>query len=87
MTQLDYLIKNNLIALSNNANIIIKPADKNLGTCIMTPDIYKSMCYKILHDVKTCTKLENFDVSCKTSFKALEVIMKKFNKQNYNKRD
>ena len=89
LTRLDYLIKNNLISLANNKTIIIKPADKNLGTCIITLDIYKSMCYNILHDVKTYTKINNFDVSCKTSFQTLEVIMKKYNKHNYctSKRD
>jgi hypothetical protein len=87
LTQLDYLIKNNLNALSKNETIIIKPADKNLGTCIMTLDIYKSMCYKILQDVKTYIKINNFDVSCKASFQTLEVIMKKYNKHNYSKRD
>jgi len=87
LTQLDYLIKNNLTALANKKTIIIKPADKNLGTCIITLDIYKSMCYKILHDVKTYVKIENFDKSCKTSFQALEGIMKKYNKHNYCKRD
>jgi len=67
--------------------MIIKPADKNLGTCIITLEIYKSMCYNILHDVKTYTKINNFDVSCKTSFQTLEVIIKKYNKHNYCKRD
>jgi hypothetical protein len=36
LTQLDILIRNNLIALANNKSIVIKPADKNLGTCIIS---------------------------------------------------
>jgi len=42
------------------------------------------MCYKILHDVESCIKLDNFDVSCKNSFQTLKGIIKKF-KHNYCK--
>ena len=43
LTYIDQIIRNNKIKLSLNRNIVIKPADKNLGGCIMTIDIYMSM--------------------------------------------
>jgi hypothetical protein len=87
LTQLDYLVRNNLIALANNKSIVIKPADKNLGTCVMTLAIYIAMCHDILHDVKTYKKLDEFDVSCTNSYIVLERILTHFNKHSFIKRD
>jgi len=87
LTHIDQLIRNNLIKLSLNRNIVIKPADKNLGTCIVTIDIYMSMCYTILNDNKTYSKLVNCDTSYSYSFNNLHNILKKYNMHEYIKRD
>ena len=53
----------------------------------MTIDIYMSMCYTILNDNKTYSKLVNCDTSYSYSFNNLHNILKKYNMHEYIKRD
>jgi hypothetical protein len=88
LTQTDQLIRNNLIKLSLNNNIVIKPADKNLGTCVITIEIYTSMCYNILLDSKTYTKQINFDTTFNSTYQYLHNILCKYKLHlNVYKRD
>jgi hypothetical protein len=61
---LDALIYSILDELLLNSSIIIKPADKNLGLCVMNTTDYCSMCLKHLNDVSTYLRLNSpHDVS------------------------
>lgn len=44
------MILNTYQSLRQRTDIIIRPADKNLGTCIMSPDTYRSLCKDHLKD-------------------------------------
>lgn len=46
-------------SLRKNRNIVIKPADKNLGPVIMNADFYENLAYSILNDTATYQKLSN----------------------------
>lgn len=39
--------------LGSRKDIIIKPADKNLGLCVLTPSLYNDLCMKHLNDTTT----------------------------------
>jgi hypothetical protein len=48
---------NKLNKIIQNKNIIIKPADKNLGITILSKNDYVQECYRQLHDIKTYRKV------------------------------
>lgn len=57
LSDVEKLINSTLLELRGNKNIIIKPADKNLGTCIMTKATYLHYCNEILSDETTYQSL------------------------------
>ena len=57
--QIYYYIYKTLRSLKNNPDIIIKPADKNLGIVILNRNDYKDMCLAHLHDTSTYKKIED----------------------------
>ena len=56
--------------LKNNQDIVIKPADKNLGTCILSKDWYLNECLRQLNDKNTYTPVK--DVPLETLHSRLE---------------
>ena len=60
-------INSTLLELRNNKDIIIKPADKNLGTCIMKKTTYQKHCIDILDDLSTYRPI-TFHQSCLLGF-------------------
>ncbi len=53
LTSVESTIINTLKNLSTRADIVIKPADKNLGTCIMYSSTYDKYCLSLLNDRST----------------------------------
>ena len=53
LNDMEKLINNTILELRNNKDIVIKPADKNLGTCIMKKSTYLKYCYDIIKDTTT----------------------------------
>jgi len=60
---IDKTILSALKALRQRTDIVIKPADKNLGTVIMTKAMYNNMCMEHLRDDKTYRKLSNVEIN------------------------
>ena len=48
-----------LRVLQDDPNIVIQPADKNLGVCIMDKVLYRTLCFKHLHDTTTYQQVTN----------------------------
>ncbi len=68
------LVFHTLKQLQANDKIVVKPADKNLGTTIMLSCTYKKMCMEILDDKKTYVKIA-CDVLPSLPYVALEKII------------
>ena len=74
-------ISSALSSLLNDKSIVIKPADKNLGTCVVDAGWYESTALAQLNDTDTYTALSqppNKDVI----YKKLEDILQRYNKSN-----
>ena len=57
---LDQLLLTTLLRLSRNTDIIIKPADKNLGLVVLNTSAYKAMCLLHLDDATTYEPVEQY---------------------------
>jgi hypothetical protein len=71
-------ILNKLKELKEDKNLVIKPADKNLGLCILSKEKYIEMCEKILSDTSTYEMLPHkidFRVISVRSFSELKKIL------------
>lgn len=58
--------------------VVIKPADKNLGTALLSPALYHDLCMQHLNDTTTYKKLDsdtNMSRITKEVFQALEAIL------------
>ena len=53
LTPQEKYIKNTLFQIRQRQDIVIQPADKNLGTCVLSRTLYNQYCYKILSDFTT----------------------------------
>ena len=53
LSRLEKFIADQLCLLNKRQDIVIKPADKNLGTCLLSSTDYLSMCLNILSDSST----------------------------------
>lgn len=74
LSTLDQLILDTLDSLSKRTDIVMKPADKNLGTTVMFVAQYNKLCTDILSDpttYKVCT-----DYNSKRLFESLRAILK-----------
>lgn len=80
--KLNYVDKQIIVALKQikqMTNIVIKPADKNLGPVVMTRQQYETMCYEHLNDKNTYQIITNYDPNkCYTE---LENILERNNKR------
>ena len=47
-----------LEALKKQKSTVIKPSDKNTGTCISTDTLYSNECCRLLDDSSTCSQLK-----------------------------
>lgn len=59
-TSIDSLLNRTLRTLKNNKNIVIKPADKNLGVVILDSSTYAAMCLKHLNDTCTYARVHDY---------------------------
>jgi hypothetical protein len=75
-SDIDALIHKTLHNLLTNPAIVIKPADKNLGLCIMNRVAYKIMCLKHLNDTSTYLRIDSFNPT--QCFDALRAILIKY---------
>ena len=76
LTNMEKIILNKLKGLKDNLNIIIKPADKNLGICILSKEDYVNRCKKILSDLSTYEGLNvNFKTIAQNSYSELRKIL------------
>lgn len=73
-----------LTTLKHNKNIIIKPADKNLGLTVLDTSEYKNMCYKHLNDANTYKLID--DYSPDPSYYKLRPILN-YHKKIHKKKD
>ena len=78
LTSLEKFISDTLTQIKNKPGIIIKAADKNLGTCILTTSTYNKYCLDILQDVKTYKPIIIDDI-----FKSLHPNNLPFIKEGY----
>jgi hypothetical protein len=62
ISRIDQFILNTIVSIKNRKDIVIKPADKNLGLVVMSVEDYSAMCYKILDDKNTYLKISNSSV-------------------------
>jgi len=76
LSEVDTLIMQVLKQLHQRLDIIIKPADKNLGTVILSIEHYRAMCMNHLLDTKTYELLPADGSFNDLAFSALEVILR-----------
>ena len=76
-THLDQKMHNILKKLSNNKNIAIKPADRNLGTVIIVTKDYINMCLAHLIDIETYEVIHDYHPT--NIYNKLIQIMKQYN--------
>ena len=57
---LDQLLLTTLLRLSRNTDIIIKPADRNLGLVVLNTSAYKAMCLLHLDDATTYEPVDQY---------------------------
>ena len=50
-------MKTAIISLQTQQNFVIKPADKNMGICIINRADYETECFSQLHDTSTYQQL------------------------------
>lgn len=74
-SDVDALIYSTLYNLLTNPAIVIKPADKNLGLCVMDSKDYREMCLKHVTDASTYTHIVSFDPA--PCYAALKDILSK----------
>lgn len=67
-SKLHSMIIKHLRTLSRDPNIVIKPADKNLGTAVMSVSFYSKMCLDILNDKTTYEVINADDLRCNPEF-------------------
>lgn len=61
-----------IMNLRNNIDIVIKPADKNIGTTVINKEVYIDLCLNHLEDKNTYTKLVNNPlVACRSKIVAM----------------
>ena len=77
-SQIYLYIHQTLKSLRQNTDIIIKPADKNLGLVIMNRSDYKDMCLVHLNDSTTYKPIED-KYYYKQSWAKLQLILNQFN--------
>lgn len=73
LSVVDTIIQQSVRDLYNNDDIVIKPADKNLGTCILSTTLYTELCLKHLNDSATYERLPSFSTS--RSYAILRLIL------------
>ncbi len=69
------LLLDTIRSLKTMDDLIIKPADKNLGTCIMKTSTYNNLCNKILEDNTTYQQLTTEEVNNRLPFEKLKEIL------------
>ena len=79
------LLRSIIKQLSSKHDIIIKPADKNLGTVVLSKIDYNTMCASILQDISTYTRITTVDYH-DTAWCLLESILQSHNVMYANKR-
>lgn len=79
----DSILHKTLESLSSNKNIVIKPADKNLGLVVLNTNDYYIMCMKHLNDIHSYEIVQHYMPNA--VFAKLRVILTKFNKLKKNK--
>jgi hypothetical protein len=77
LSPVDKLIIRTMKSLRDRDDIVITPADKNLGTVIMSTEKYNTMCYDHLYDQTTYCKLSHEEsLTCNNNaYAALERIL------------
>lgn len=78
LSKLDTLILDTFYALSKRTDIVIKPADKNLGTVVMFVHQYKHLCMSILNDTTTYAIATNYQPN--SVYALLRQILHKHNR-------
>jgi hypothetical protein len=68
-------IRTTLLRLKQNSDIIIKPADKNLGLVILNKIDYKTMCLEHLNDITTYKLINTPDEEYKQTWTKLQNIL------------
>jgi hypothetical protein len=69
ISRIDQFILNTIVSIKNRTDIVIKPADKNLGLAVISVENYSAMCYKILDDKNTYLKISNSFVHLRETIK------------------
>lgn len=77
-----HVIRNTLLNLRRNTNIIIKPADKNLGLCVLNPNDYVNICMLHLNDATTYLLVPVLSYSSKRLFATLRMLLNSHNMLN-----
>jgi hypothetical protein len=77
LTSVDQLIMDTLLELQNRKDIRIIPADKNLGTVIISLSDYNALCYKILNDQLTYAVVDHHGSFNVVAFQKLRSILSK----------
>lgn len=81
LNKTEEFIIDELYKIKNNKSIIIKPADKNLGTVLMSPTRYDKMCLDILNDQSTYQLVHHQDF-IPSAYDSLLTILK--NRTTFN---
>ena len=66
-------------SLRNNPNIVIKPADKNLGLCILSRDHYLSLCNQHLHNTNVYQLIPTLQYNSNQIYAKLRKILTNHN--------
>ena len=85
-TPLQKLIRITMMNIKNRKDIVIKPADKNLGTCIMSIQDYVKMCNEHVSDIKSYEVYKGSNIRFRIEFKELSNILTKYQKDKGRKR-
>jgi hypothetical protein len=81
--RLHNIINNEIRLLKDNNNIVIKPADKGLGTVVMSTSYYNDLCLKHINDITTYKPINNtFDYN-KDAYNKLKALLCLHDKYNY----
>jgi len=86
LSEVDTLIVQVLKQLHKRLDIIIKPADKNLGTVVLSVEHYREMCMQHLLDKKTYELLPSDCNFNEIAFSTLETILRTHSVFTSNKR-
>ena len=74
-SQIYLYIYTRLRRLKDNVNIVVKPADKNLGLVILNRSTYRSMCLEHLNDKTTYTLINNPQQEYSIAWSSLQSIL------------